>query len=63
VISSEHGSGRFAVRTPVPHRPCGQSAPQQACPGDLTDCFCALLEGEDLEEVFFEFLVPAERPE
>ena len=63
MVSSEQASEDVAVQTSGSHRPCGESGPQQGCSGDLTDCFYALLEGEDLAEVLFEFLVPAERPQ
>src|SRR5262252_8895176 len=54
VRSSQNGSKAATVQTIRWHRPYGESKPQHDCFGDLTDCFCALLEGEDLEEVFFE---------
>ena len=63
MISREQTSEDVTVQTSGSHRPYGESGPQQGCAGDLTDCFCALLEGEDLTEVFFEFLVPTERPQ
>ena len=59
VIPSRHRSEPVTVQTQTKVRPYDPVELLGARGDSLTDCFYALLEDEDLGEVFFEFVVAA----
>jgi len=62
VIPNHHRSETVTVQTSSGGAPYDTAEAPEACPRNLADCFYVLLEDEDLEKVFFEFIAAAHRP-